>query len=121
MKFSFFRRPKVETQDISVETRVLYHLKLRNKYFERHAGEQPLFLPEYEISKEILEVIAARDKTHEDKLVDIVNIYNRITQVDHYDGTGWFDFQIVLEGYFRHYGYSVDFEKDTGIMRFDRL
>jgi len=119
MKFSLFRRPKVTTQSISIESRIS-HLKSRNKYFEIHIGEQPLFLPEYEISKEILEVIEAADKPQENKLADIVGIYNRITQVDHYDGSGWFDFQIVLRGYFHNFGYSVDFEKETGLMRFEK-
>jgi hypothetical protein len=109
----------VTKQIIPLETRISY-LKSRNKYFERHVIEQPLFLPEYEVSKEILEIIDTVDKTDEGKLVDIVDSYNKITSIDHYNGSGWFDFQIQLKGYFHHYGYSVEFEKDTAKMRIEK-
>ena len=120
MKWSLFHRPKAVTGGISIEDRVSY-LKSRNEYFHYHASKQPLFLPEFEISKEILEVIEAVDKTHEERFMDIADIYNKITHVDHYDGSGWFDFQLILGGYFLHFGYSTNFDRDTGLMTFEKI
>ena len=120
MKFSLFRRRKETTESLSMEPRISY-LKSRSEYFKFHASKQPLFLPEHIVSKEILEVIEAADKTHEEKLGEIINTYNKITKVEHYDGSGWFDFQIMLKVYFHHYGYSVDFEKDTGVMYIEKV
>lgn len=100
---------------ISIEERISY-LESRIKYFEYWMAEKPLFLPEYKVSKEILEVIESSDKTDESKLRLITTIYNKITLVEHYNSSGWLDSQLLLEGYFNHFGYCVDFDKETGSM-----
>jgi len=100
----------------TIENRIQY-LNSRCEYFEKLSTEKLLFLPEYETCKAILSIIKDIDKTQEEKLFDIVALNNGITKVDHYNRSGWLDFQMALLDYFRYYDYSIEFNTETGLMR----
>ncbi len=45
------------------------HLKSLNRYFERHASKQSLFQAEFEVRRDILELIELADKISKEKIV----------------------------------------------------
>jgi hypothetical protein len=120
MTFPFFRKKKAVTKNISMEE-ILSILRLQIKYFERHSKAQSSFLPELEISMDILRIIETTNTVTEDSLLSIAKTYNKIIGVDHYDGTGWFGFKIRLSSYFYYYGYYLDWDKETDELRFRKM
>lgn len=95
---------------------VLKYLQSHTRYFESFSKEHLLMIPEYEISKEILDFITAKmeDKDFQnfqkDDIQTIVNIFNKIQQVEeHFNGSGWYDFShFAVPNFIRFCGYNVE-------------
>ena len=73
---------------------VLHGLEQRCTYFEKHIQEHELFRPEYEVSKIINSILTTKNTITKPDVIAIVQLLDGIDKVDHYDGSGWYDYQI---------------------------
>lgn len=96
------------------QRKVFNYLKMIESYFRNNSDLFPLFIPEYEICSDINNLISSRNILTESDFEEIVSIYNRIVDVEHYNGTGWMDYQLRLGAFLRFSGYESDFSYITG-------
>lgn len=87
------------------------------KYFLRLYTEgQILFLPEYNASIEINKIIQKGNKETLANAEEIIKIYNSVNEIDHYNGSGWMDYQILLLNLIKQSGVNVIIN-DFGYMK----
>lgn len=77
-------------------------------YFGQHSQNDPLFQPEYEVSKAINSIIEQRSILTKSDVIDVLNLLNDIDKVEHYNGSGWFDYQIRLAYFLRLSGFNTE-------------
>lgn len=87
-------------------------LALRLRYFANQ--EHALFKSEYEICRQVSDFLNNTPELKESDLPTIVDICNQMAGVEHYDGSGWYDFQIRLSYLFGRYNYDSDWDRATG-------
>lgn len=63
-------------------------------YFEEHAKKNPLFIPELNVSHWIITKIKATDRLLVSDIEDMITRINSIKKEDHFNGTGWVDFNL---------------------------
>lgn len=85
------------------------------KYFERHSKANPLFIPEYKAAEQINSLIQAQSAFGYSDAVEIIRIINEVEKMEHYDGTGWFDYKIRLCSWLRANGFRVEHTGYTNI------
>lgn len=61
-------------------------------YFERFSQTEPLFLPELNAAKKIVEFMRAEDRDF-DCISAIIKELQAINDIQHYDGSGWHGFK----------------------------
>ena len=72
------------------------------KYFKANIENNDLFEPEYKIGSKILRQIEKAVSIDE-----IISTANSINETQHYNGSGWYDFQHQLCRYFEAIGVDV--------------
>ena len=91
-------------------------------YFGRHATESTLWQREFDISTQIYNLISFTADLSTTDFKNVVDIFNKINDDVHFDGSGWHDFKIRLNYFFRTFGYKLTWDKaDNRIEAFDRI
>lgn len=89
---------------------VLNGLRSVNSYFERNIQNHEIFRPEFECSQRIIEILEKKDPLTKEDVIEILCLFNDIEKVEHYDGTGWFDYRIRLRNFLRLSGFETEFK-----------
>ncbi|WP_289046520.1 hypothetical protein [uncultured Olleya sp.] len=74
--------------------------------FESNSKKDKLFLPEYEISKEINEMIQLIDKPSQSDFEKIEELIKSLNSIEHYNGSQWYDYKIHLNAILRENGFD---------------
>jgi hypothetical protein len=110
MKFWSKKEKATENQQTATKTDVLHGLHLRSAYFENNIQNHELFRPEFEITKKINLILEGEDALTKSDVADILNLLNDVDKVEHYAGSGWYDYQIQLTYFLRLSGFDTEFE-----------
>lgn len=97
-------------QQTVTKTDVLHGLNLRSAYFDRNIPNHELFRPEFEVSKKINSILEIKDTLTKSDVDEILNLLNDIDKGEHYDGSGWYDYQIQLAYFLTLNGFNTEFE-----------
>lgn len=110
MKFWKNKKKKVNplTQQIKDKAEALASLNLCCVYFERNIQNSILFEPELETSEAINAILALKETLTSDDITDIVKRMKNIDNIEHYDGSGWFDYKLQLAYYLKLNGFEVE-------------
>lgn len=92
------------------KSEVLKGLKSRCLYFERNIQNSILFKPEFETSKDVNSILQKREMLHKADVIEIMELLSSLDEVEHYDGSGWWDYQIRLAHYLGLDGHETEFE-----------
>lgn len=106
-----FRKKGNENIQIVNKADVLTGLQICCVYFERNSKKDALFQPEYEVSKTINSILEQRKMLTESDVIDVVNLFNDIDKVEHYDGSGWLDYQMRLAYFFKLSGFKIEIKE----------
>jgi len=91
-------------------------------YFDRHATESHAWQREFDISSQIYNLISTKAVLSVNDFRTVVDIFNKINDDVHFDGSGWHDFKIRLNYFFRSFGYNLTWDKtDKRIESFERI
>lgn len=101
---------KLRIPPISKEE-VLRGLQQAAAYFERNIQTCILFKPEYEVSIAINSILEEKETLTEMKVLEVLRLLNEIDGTEHFDGSGWFDYQIRVGSFLRVSGFEIE-EKD---------
>jgi hypothetical protein len=107
MKF-WNKKETNENKQKATKTDVLHGLHLRSLYFENNIQNHELFRPEFEISKKINLILDRKDALTKSDVGDILHLINGFDKVEHYDGSGWYDYQIQLTYFLRISGFDTE-------------
>ncbi|BAV07230.1 hypothetical protein SAMN05421788_102148 [Filimonas lacunae] len=100
---------KQKSDPATLKSNTIDSLKQCNAYFERNIQTHILFKPEYEVSKTINTIIENKQTLTQSDVIEILAILNDIDKEDHYDGTGWYDYQLRLSHLLHLNGFKTDF------------
>jgi hypothetical protein len=78
----------------------LQNMRSREEYFQYHIKNNNLFEPEYRASNKINNILESGSIDIR-KATEILSIYNDLLKEEHYDGSGWFDFTLMLRALLR--------------------
>lgn len=78
-----------------------------NLYFESNAVDNILFAHEYHVSIQIQKIIENKTIFLTSDLEKTTAIFNIIEDHEHYDGSGWNDYKLVLSHLFKTFGYHL--------------
>lgn len=81
------------------------------EYFGRHASESLVWKREFEISSEIYNLISFKTDLFVNDFESIIDIFNKINEDVHSDGSGWHDFKIRFNYFFQTFGYKLTWDK----------
>ena len=73
-------------------------------YFAQHSSG--LFEHESKDSNKIITIIESKTNFSHEDMLHIVALHNEIGKKEHLNGSGWFDFQLHLGGFFSTFGYD---------------
>ena len=84
-------------------------------YFQQNSLNNVLFQPEFECAKTVREKTVERltGKNAE----DILRLYNETNAGQHYNGSGWFDYQLHLKQLLIIDNFKVQVDNSSGRMR----
>lgn len=88
-------------------------LTSRDRYFASHSKDTILFAREYHVSNQIQNIIADKTNLTEADFELIVNVFNKIEEDEHYDGSGWFDYKLILGHLFHTFGYDIKWDSSN--------
>lgn len=74
---------------------------------ERNAKEQPLFIPEYDLAMKINGMIKEKPSWVLSDTIEVIRMLNELDLVEHYDGSGWFDYKLRLLAWLGVKGFEV--------------
>jgi hypothetical protein len=80
------------------------------RYLGQHAGESVAWQREFDISSQIYTLLSSKNELSTADFGNIVDIFNKINDDIHFDGSGWHDFKIRLNYLFRIFGYDVTWD-----------
>jgi hypothetical protein len=91
-------------------------------YFGRHASGSVVWQREFEISSQIYNLMSSKTDLFVNDFECIMDIFNKINENVHFEGSGWHDFKIRLNYSFRTFGYRLTWDKaENRIEAFDRI
>ena len=107
---NFGKKTKKQNENNSTVTKaeVLAGLQMVCANFERNNQKNLLFMPEYVVSKAINSILEQRDNFTKADVIEVLNLFNDIDKVEHYDGSGWFDYQIRLAYFLQLNGFKTE-------------
>ena len=89
------------------QQRTIDNLNKFINYFERNSKGS--FEHEAFVAINIINFIKLRQTITHDNILNIESLYNQIKDKEHYNGSGWFDFQIHLGSFLYKFGYDGHF------------
>lgn len=110
MNFWRKKEKKIETDQTRGKADVLNGLSQRSLYFKENIKEHAFFIPEYEVSKTINLILEGKEVLTEREVTEILTLLNDIKKVEHYDGSGWYDYQVQLAHFLRLNGFETEFK-----------
>ncbi len=84
-------------------------------YFLTNIKNNILFKPEFEAAKEINLILNKREIDKGD-LLKITDIFNLTNKGKHYNGSGWMDLGLLIQGLIRSHGLHVDMKNNDIII-----
>jgi hypothetical protein len=108
MSFRGKSNKKNDNNSIVNKADTLAGMQLVCAYFGQHSQKDPLFQPEYEVSKAINSIIEQRVILTKLDVIEVLNLLNDIDKVEHYNGSGWYDYQIRLAFFLRLSGFNTE-------------
>lgn len=78
-------------------------------YFQHNLHNEKLFTPEYDCAKAINTVVTQTDTLTQPQAEKIVQLINATKSQMHYDGSGWFDFELQVLHLLKVDGFNVDY------------
>ena len=107
---NFWKKKEKKNENIQAASKadVLTGLQLCCTYFDRNSQDYALFQPEYEVSKAINSILEQREIFTKSDVIEVLNFLNDIDKVEHYDGSGWFDYQLRLAYFLRLNGFETE-------------
>ncbi len=82
------------------------------KYFAECSKNNDSFIPEYENSNKILKILRNTTNITKHELTSIIEILNNMSMINHYNGSGWHEFTILVNSLIRKYSYELEWEND---------
>jgi len=97
------------TNKVTVAKEFTFEDRMRSleNYFKRNIENSSLFEPEYLAAKQI-NLIAFKKTIMKEDLDQIIQIYNNVNSSEHYNGSGWMDFRLHIQGLIKLSG--LDFQ-----------
>ena len=90
---------KSELQKKDEKRDVLEGLENRCKYFRSYSENNYLFKPEYETAKAVNSILSDSEILSDIEIHRVINLINSINNIEHFDGSGWFDYLIRVSGF----------------------
>lgn len=90
------------------EAAALDNLRAGCDYFKRNLETHVLFKVEYAVVVKVVSILEQKDSLAVSDVSYILNMLNEFDDTEHYNGSGWFDFQIRLSYYLRLKGFNAD-------------
>jgi hypothetical protein len=84
----------------------LERMKMMCKSFQSSSEKYPDFIPEFEASKSINDILQQSISLTTENYNDILKILKNIDLTKHYDGSGWYDYKLHLNSVLRHKGFN---------------
>ncbi len=104
------KKKKIEHNQTRSKSDVLNGLRLRSAYFDTNIQNHAIFKPEYEVSKTINLILEENEMLTEPEIIEILTLLNDIEKVEHYDGSGWYDYQLQLAHFLCLNGFETEFK-----------
>lgn len=76
-------------------------MEMMCKTFQSNSEKYPEFLPEFEASLSINNILQKSINLTVDDYKDILKILKNIDLIKHYDGSGWYDYKLHLNSVLR--------------------
>ena len=86
---------------------IIDRIKWYEGYFLTNIKNNILFKPEFEAAKEI-NLIMNKEEINETDLIKITEIFNITNKTNHYNGSGWMDLGMHIQGLIRTYSLNVN-------------
>lgn len=86
------------------------HLTALDSYFASHSMDSILWAREYDVTNNISNLITNKTDLSKDTFNQIVTIFNKIEEAEHFNGSGWHDYKIRLSGLFYFFGYDLKWD-----------
>lgn len=78
------------------------------RYFQKCFSDNKFFEPEFEVSKKVNSVLETSLELKQSDVTEILKLVNSLLTQEHYDGSGWHDYEIQLRGYLKFHGYDTE-------------
>jgi hypothetical protein len=69
---------------------------------------------EYDIALAAANSISAKNHFNKNDFLELARCINQIVGQEHANGSGWYDFQMKVSGFYRAFGYESDWDSVTG-------
>ncbi|HEY9007885.1 MAG TPA: hypothetical protein VIM75_17215 [Ohtaekwangia sp.] len=79
-------------------------------YFRRHSENDPLFIPQYQIAKQINDIVNDCDRLEIAEVKEIIRIFNTIIDTNYDNRSGWTDYQMHLTAVMKMDGFRTDWD-----------
>lgn len=86
-------------------------------YFLTNIKNNILFKPEFDAAKEINIIILNKGLISKIDLLKITDIFNLTNKTQHYNGSGWMDLGLHIQGLIRAYGFDVEIMNNDIIIK----
>lgn len=81
-------------------------MEMMCKSFQLNSEKYPEFLPEFEASQSINNILKQSINLTAENYNDILRILKNIDLLKHYDGSGWYDYKLHLNSVLRNKGFD---------------
>jgi hypothetical protein len=78
------------------------------RYFQRCISDNKFFEPEFEVSKRVNSILETSPELTRSDVAEVLDLVNSLLTQEHYDGSGWHDYEIQLRGYLKFQGYHTE-------------
>lgn len=100
------KKPELQKRDEKRD--VLEGLENRCKYFRSYSESNYLFKPEYETAKAVNSILSGNEILSDIEIHRVIDLINGINKIEHYDGSGWFDYLIRVSCFLRLCGIKTE-------------
>lgn len=93
---------------------ILKSMKKIEDYFQRCSQDNELFKPEFECARAIRHKVESVKRLTTKQAKDVLKIYNEANAGQHYDGSGWKDYQLHLRHLLTVDTFKIEIELPVG-------
>ncbi|NML20228.1 hypothetical protein HHL16_05055 [Pseudoflavitalea sp. G-6-1-2] len=97
------------------QTEVMEGLESVTRYFGNQ--KDSLFVPEFVAATEINLVLQRNEILSRADAEEALQILNKMNDVEHYDGSGWYDYKIRLNYYIRMHGFETEWNHNNILLK----